>query len=211
MYKPHVKKLKRLYKRQGFVSAFMWLRWARILRAPYKEIEQLVPKNAKIVDIGCGYGFFTNFLAISGPRRQVIGIDISGERIEKAYKKLKNVEFVNSDIMHLDIQYCDVVVIIHMLHHLPSFQAQEELLRGCYQKLSPGGLIIIGEIDSVPLWKAFCSKAIDHLLYSGDSFHFRTCQNFKQAIEKTGFRDVQIIDCSKGIPFSHKVLVGRKP
>lgn len=211
MYRPHVKKLKRLYKKQGFVSVFMWLRWARILRAPYKEIERLIPKNAKIVDIGCGYGFFTNFLAISGPRRQVIGIDISGERIERAYKKLKNVQFVASDIMDLDIQDCDAIVIIHMLHHLPSFKAQEELLRSCHQKLSSGGYIVIGEIDTKPLWKSFCSKAIDHLLYRGDSFHFRTCEEFKKIIEKTGFSDVRIIDCSKGIPFAHKVLVGMKP
>lgn len=203
--------MSRLYRKNFFVFIFMRLRWAKILRAPYKEIERLISKSAKIIDIGCGYGFFTNFLALSGPRRQVVGIDISGERIQRAYKKLKNVQFMAGDIMDLKIDDCDAVVIIHMLHHLPSFQAQEELLKNCYNKLSRGGIIIVGEIDSKPFWKAACSKFIDYLLYMGDSFHFRAIKGFKAAIEKTGFENVRIIDCSKGIPFAHKVLVGEKP
>jgi 2-polyprenyl-3-methyl-5-hydroxy-6-metoxy-1,4-benzoquinol methylase len=211
MYKPHVRRLKRLYKKQRFVSLFMWLRWAKILRAPYKEIERLIPKDAKIIDIGCGYGFFTNFLALSGPKRRVMGIDISGERIKQAYKKLKNVEFISGNIMDLHIHDCDAVVIIHMLHHLPSFKMQEELLRSCFEKISHKGIILVGEIDTTPRWKSFLSKAVDYLLYWGDSFHFRSHQEFQSLLERIGFKDVTVINCDKGIPFAHKVLVGRKP
>lgn len=211
MYLPYVKKLKRLYKRPFGVSLFMKLRWAKVLRAPYKEVEHLIPKDAKVVDIGCGYGFFTNFLALSGPKRKIVGIEVSGERLKYAYKKLKNVEFIEGNIMHLDIESCDVVVIIHMLHHLPSYQDQQIILKRCYEKISSGGLVIVGELDDTPKWKAFCSKLLDYLLYYGDSFHFRNSQEFKKLIEDVGFERVQIIDCSRGIPFAHKVLVGRKP
>lgn len=211
MYRPYVKKLKKLYKKPLGVSLFMKLRWAKILRAPYKEIEQLIPKDARIIDIGCGYGFFTNFLAISGPRRKVIGIEISGERLKHAYKKLRNVEFIEGDIMNLNIDPCDVIVIIHMLHHLPSYKDQEIILKRCYEKISNGGLIIVGEIDNEPKWKSICSKFIDYLLYYGDSFHFRSSQEFKKLIEDIGFEQVIIINCDKGIPFAHKALVGKKP
>lgn len=210
MYKPHVKKLKRLYKKSWFVALYMRMRWAKILRAPYKEIESLIPRSAKVVDLGCGYGFFTNFLAISGPQRKIIGVEMSGERLQHAYDKLNNVQFIEGDITNLEIEPCDAIVIIHVLHHLPSYEKQEDLLKNCYDKLTRGGMIIIGEIDTRPLWKSLCSKTVDHLLYHGDFFHFRSCEDFKRMIEKSGFKDVNIIRCDKGIPFAHKVIVGTK-
>ena len=46
----------------------------RPLIIPFDIIEKHVPKKGTIVDLGCGFGIFANFLAIQSDDRKVIGI-----------------------------------------------------------------------------------------------------------------------------------------
>src|SRR5688572_9983315 len=81
-----------LYENDQFIPIRFW-------DAPFLEVEKLIPKKAVILDLGCGEGFFTNFLALSSKNRKLIGVEIDKDRIKKANHKLVNAKFKNGDIV----------------------------------------------------------------------------------------------------------------
>ena len=200
-------KIIRLYKASLYVKLFLYL---RNLHLSYSRIENLVPKKGVIIDLGCGYGFFPNLLAYKSPERKIIGIEISKRKLKYADIGIKNIDFVNEDIQQLEIVNCDAILLVHVLHHLPSFQSQDKLLRACYGKLRKGAKIIVVEIDLRPLWKFLFTKFIDHVLYFGDKFYFRDQKQTKELLGKTGYREVSSFPFHEYSMLSHFVCTGLK-
>ncbi len=200
-------KIIRLYKASFNIKLFLLL---RNLHLSYSRIESLVPRKGVIVDLGCGYGFFPNLLAYKSPERNIVGIELSRRKLEYADIGFKNTEFINEDIRQLEIVNCDAIVLVHVLHHLPSFLSQEKLLKECYKKLSKGARIIVVEIDLRPLWKFWFTKFIDHVLYFGDKFYFRDQKQTRELLGKAGYREVNSFSFHEYSMLSHFVCTGLK-
>jgi len=128
----------RFYSRQGLKAAlYARLRWRL---CPFEEIERQVPKEGAIIDIGCGYGLLANFLVLRSSKRDVTGVDLSAGRISVAQKTTDNRKKVQFKLMNaLDLQSGEysTVVMSDFLHHI-DYQAQQDLLTRCYQKLPLG-------------------------------------------------------------------------
>ena len=200
-------KIIRLYKTSFNIKLFLLL---RNLHLSYSRIENLVPQKGVILDLGCGYGFFPNLLAYKSPERKVIGVELSKRKLKYADIGFKNTNFVNEDIRQLEIVNCDTIVLVHVLHHLPSFQSQEKLLKECYDKLNKGAKIIVVEIDLRPLWKFWFTKFIDHVLYFGDKFYFRDQEQTSELLSRAGYREVSAFPFHEYSMLSHFVCTGLK-
>lgn len=100
-------------------------------------------KEAKILEIGCGYGPFLYFLQKEG-YKNVIGIDISPEQVETA-KKLGMTNVIsddNIDFLKKHLGEYDLIVAIDVIEHY-SKEELFELLDAIYSALRDGGRFVL--------------------------------------------------------------------
>jgi trans-aconitate methyltransferase len=111
----------------------------------FSEIVERVPKNGKIYDLGCGYGYLSHLLAMQSFDRTVIGLDYDEEKILLAantHYAAGNLEFAQADLTKFQPKEADCFIIKDVLHYFPAAE-QEALLNRCGEKLNAGGTIII--------------------------------------------------------------------
>jgi len=130
------------------------LEWyARIklsLENNYEWFHDRIPRDATIVDVGCGYGMMAYMLNFTSDQRNILGIDYDNDKIELAnncLSKNDRIHFVAADVVNFDYTPADVFLFSDILHYLPE-EKQEQLLTRCIGCLKPGGQIIIRDADS---------------------------------------------------------------
>ena len=196
-----------LYQGKGFSSLFKTIRaWD----APYEEIERLVSKKGKIIDLGSGDGLMANYLGISSSKREVFGIELNRQRLAESNRGVKNVNFKVGDILKSKIYKVDVILLIHVFHHLPSYKSQEKMLEVCKKNLNNNGKLIIAEIIQKPFLKYLFTYLTDVLilpivfnnkLFDSQIF-YRSDTNWKKLFKEYGFK-VETTYPHCGRPFSH--------
>lgn len=134
------------------------LRW---WSAPFADLELEVPLAGPVLEVGCGHGLFSCYLAIAGRAREVVGLDVDVEKIgvaEAAAAQLRpdeaSVRFAVSEGPVPRIASGWRSIVIADVLYLLGTQGREALLDDCVDALAPGGLLVIKEIDRVPAWKA---------------------------------------------------------
>lgn len=198
-----------LYGKLGWKSYFAKIRF---WDAPYLEVEKMVPKEGKIIEIGCGEGVFSNFLALSSKDRTVYGLDIDRTRISQADRGLKNTKFVHADAVNANVPPADVLVLFHVLHHLNSPADQEIVLSNCRGKVAKNGKMIIVEVEPKFSIKYLITLFTDHFLvpwlfekrlYS--PIYFRRSKDWVKILNSLGFT-CKVKSAEEGMPFSHIIL-----
>ena len=204
-----VNKIIGLYQDGGFTGIFAKIRF---WDAPYIEMEKMIAKRGNIVDLGCGDGIFANFLTLKSKNRKVFGIEISNERLKHADKKIPNAKFLAGDITKLQIPPADSILLVHVLHHLLSYQSQEELLYVIKAKLKKGGQLLIAEVEPNLSFKYLVTWFVDHFLvpwlfekrfYS--PIYFRRPIEWKKLLTSLGFV-CKVITAEAGKPFTHVIF-----
>jgi 2-polyprenyl-3-methyl-5-hydroxy-6-metoxy-1,4-benzoquinol methylase len=203
-----------LYKGDGFGELFSRIRaWD----APYEPLDKLIGKSAKVLDLGSGDGLLGNYLALSSSKRKISGIELNKSRAKAAYRGIKNTQFRQGNILKAGLGKQDVVILAHVLHHLPSKQDQEKLLSKISKSLTKNKDLIILEIDYKPFLKYVFSWLTDAItvpiLFEGkiftNQFFYRKSAEWKQLLTKLGFV-VKIKPIHKGMPFSHILIYAKK-
>jgi len=82
-----------------------------------EKLLQPLPKNT-ILDIGCGDGRISDYIACSYPDSRILGIDISEKAIAFAKLMGKYAEYRCVDLFDITEKY-DVVLLIEVLEHIP--------------------------------------------------------------------------------------------
>lgn len=197
----------RLYGGKGWASIFTRIRL--FITAPFDALMKHIPEEGFIVDLGCGYGIFANLLGLMSEKRKILGVDLDGYKIGHAPKGISNVEFRNADITKIEIPPADCVLLIHVLHHLDSYEQQKPLVEACLAKLRSGGKLIIAEIDRKPWWKFLLTQLADHLLYPGDKIYYRFPESMKDLLSSLPVK-VETEVMHRRTPFSHITYICTK-
>lgn len=101
-----------------------------------------------MLDVGIGPGGACKALYKEG--YQITGLDFSAEMLEQARKNLPRAELLQGDFAmglpdSLLSRRFDAIIIAYALHHLDP-DGQAGLLETCKSLLSPGGLLLIGDV-----------------------------------------------------------------
>lgn len=99
-------------------------------------IRRELPRQARILDIGCGTGLLLAELRRHG-FRDLHGIDLSPRMIEKARENFDGPLYVGSCYqLPFPDEHFDAIIISSMLHHLPDVPRPRHALK-VYLKISP--------------------------------------------------------------------------
>lgn len=107
----------------------------------------------KILDIGCGQGSISRFLAEKYPKAQIIGVDISQEQLEifqSENQKYENIQSIAVDITNESfdqetwdlLKSADLIYVRYLLLHLKEW---EVFFDNIYKLLNKDGQVIIEE------------------------------------------------------------------
>lgn len=199
-------RLLRAYAGHGLRSLFCWLRY---WHANVPGIEAYVPAGGTILDLGCGHGVLTNYIALRGPRRHVIGLDLSEQRIAIARAAAPpNAEFQVQDVFQLSTPPCQTIIVADVLHHLRSLEEGDELLALCCKSLPDNGLLIVKEIGQRPWWKFQLTRPVDTVFYRGRVF-FRSPAQFAALFDRLGLQ-ATFVPLHSWRPLCHIMYLCRK-
>src|SRR5690606_34397453 len=83
------------------------------LEKDYRFFNEIVPRDARIIDVGCGYGFLSGMLALTSSGRTITGVDYDEEKImmaRNAFLDRPSVSFRCMDIAKEELPEGDVYI-----------------------------------------------------------------------------------------------------
>lgn len=188
---------------QGLSKKEIFYMKARWLVSPIDAVERAVPDKGNMYDIGCGVGLLSNLAALRSPARNIVGVDLSGEKIGVAKKSIgdrKNIAFKDVDALKLSLENPDVVTICDMLHHIP-IERQEQLLRYLYGSLDKGGVLLVQDIDKRPFYKYIFAQLVDIVFNRMKPVYYRNSSDWVRLLKNIGF-EVKMERLDKGYPIA---------
>lgn len=156
-------------------------------------LKQKLPKNAKILDIGCNVGSLLINLHLRG-YKNIYGADINRTAIKHSktiYPKLKNRLFVSKEnILPFKNNSFDTVLIFDVIEHIPNLE--EYLSKQVRRVLKENGRLIFqtpNKLINIP-WTIVCSSSPPKCKNVHCSL--QTLPALKKKLKRAGFEEVII-------------------
>jgi ubiquinone/menaquinone biosynthesis C-methylase UbiE len=111
-----------------------------------KELEEfasLLPKNARVIDVGCGAGIpVAKFLVDSG--FEVVGVDFSEKMLRLARRNMPQTTFIRKDMTRLDFadNSFDGLTAFYSIIHVPR-EKHSLLFKSFNRILKPNGIMLV--------------------------------------------------------------------
>jgi 2-polyprenyl-3-methyl-5-hydroxy-6-metoxy-1,4-benzoquinol methylase len=183
-----------------------------------QAVAAAVPREGRVLEVGCGHGLLSNYLALESPEREVHGIDIDGPKIDAARAAAAvlgwGTEFSAPPPGRLPDGPWDAIAIVDVLYLLTE-DAQRQLLRSCAAALGPGGVLVVKEMSPSPRWKSAWNRAQETLavrvlgITEGEGgFAFIPPEQLAAWMADDGLT-VSHRPLHKGYPHPHHLVVGQ--
>lgn len=162
------------------------LRW---FMCPFHLMEQYLPRSGVILDLGCGEGVFSQYVARTSADRRIIGIDTDEKKFtiaSEAARSIPNLRFIQTNALAMNFDRVSGIVMSDFLHHLTP-DNQEELLMKSTDRLRSGGVLLIKEIHKKDKIRSRLSRFWDFIFYPKDKIYYCDIYELAGKIKKRGF------------------------
>jgi 1-acyl-sn-glycerol-3-phosphate acyltransferase len=188
------RKVQRLYRYQGkFVEQFV--HWKMKLDPMFGALDAVVPRSGFVLDLGCGYGVATHWLAQFTDGRSFLGLDYDENKIRVAQRTVPEsprIKFATGDILNCDYPPCDTILLLDVLHYWTP-EKQQLILNKARQALRPGGRLILRDAARaeseahrrVTFWEKIATRLGHNQTVEG--LHFQTRAELEMALRQAGF------------------------
>lgn len=197
------KKLLANYVYKGPVLEW-YMRIKTRLEKNYQPFIDELPKEGRILDLGCGYGAMSYMLKFTGTGCDITGIDYDEEKILTAnhcFSKDDRIRFLHGDALEFENAQYDGIIMADMLHYLKPEQ-QSALVGKALSQLHPAGKLIIREGDSslaekhrnTKLTEFFSTRLLGFNKSDQGKLHFMAGARIRQIAADHGFQCREIKD-----------------
>ena len=149
----------------------------------------------RILDLGCGYGLATHWLACFTDGRTFLGLDYDEDKIRVAQRTAPEhprIRFELGDILESEYPACDVILLLDVLHYW-SPEKQQLILNKAHAALRPGGRLVLRDgarteneaHHRVHRWEKFATRF--GLNRTKEGLHFLTLAELESALQRAGF------------------------
>jgi 2-polyprenyl-3-methyl-5-hydroxy-6-metoxy-1,4-benzoquinol methylase len=211
------RRVRALYQRAPLTDrAHVTVRWAT---CPFPAVAAQMPASGRILEVGCGHGLLSLYLALESPDREVVGVDVDEDKLDAARAAAAGAGLAatfevvaGADLPAGPWAGIAIVDVLYLL----SADDQRSLLRSCGRMLLSGGVLAVKEMALAPRWKATWNRlqetaAVKLLgITEGEDLTFLAPADMAAAMADGGLtvRDRPI---HRGYPHPHHLLVGHKP
>jgi ubiquinone/menaquinone biosynthesis C-methylase UbiE len=175
-------------------------------------LREKLSNGIQVLDLGCGRGRIINRLAELYPKSRFTGMDLSSEAVlsawgEAAQKKLRNIEFIVTDLSHFDenaeTESFDLIATFDAIHD----QAKPlNVLRGIHRALRSDGVYLMQDIKGSSDIHNNMDHPLGPALYTISCMHCMTVslaqngeglgamwgeEKTREYLAKAGFRSVE--------------------
>ena len=162
--------------------------YIRITICPFDIIFENIPKNSKILEIGCGKGvLYRNFL-INKNFSFFKGVDVDKNSISFLnYYNKDNVKFRNKgleDIL-IEINKFNCVLLVDVLHHIKK-NFQEKAIRTIIDNLEDGSVFIYKDISNKNKLKGLLNYLHDLILNKDFINYYKTSKIIEYLNQNNG-------------------------
>jgi SAM-dependent methyltransferase len=184
----------------------------RFLTCPFLRVLPHLPPGARVLDLGAGHGTFA-LLAAEAGAPSVVAVEPDARKLLATYRQPR-VRFVAgySDAVR---GIFDAVTVFDVLYRIP-LDSWDGLLRQAYERLAPGGVLLIKEIDPghrlKAMWNRTQEKAADLLgMTLGEAFSYETRERMRDRLARLGFERFEAVDLGAGYPHAHILYLAYVP
>lgn len=121
----------------------------------YKHLDDYMPVEGAILDVGCGYGLAGNILSKKSGLRRIVGIDLDEKKIHIARQTAMynyNLNFDLRDVCDLQAFQADGILLIDVLHYWNK-EKQKVLISKISEFLNKGGKLLFRDACKTDSWK----------------------------------------------------------
>jgi 2-polyprenyl-3-methyl-5-hydroxy-6-metoxy-1,4-benzoquinol methylase len=191
----------------------VWVRW---LTCPFPPVAEVLPTEGRVLEVGCGHGLFSGYLARRAPGLRVLGVDIDAGKIAVARTSEEpgRLGFAVGTSGSVPDGPWDGIVLVDVLYLLDE-AAQRALLSACAAVLAPGGVLVVKDMATRPRWKArwnamqeVLAVRIFKITAGSPVFAFVDTDERARWLVAAGLRNVRARRLDRGRLHPHHVLVG---
>jgi 2-polyprenyl-3-methyl-5-hydroxy-6-metoxy-1,4-benzoquinol methylase len=187
-----------------------------IFRTKFLALMNLaLPDEGRLLDIGCGFGLFSIYFAMTGRRRRIRGVDPDRRRVEMARRVAAQLgvadrveyEVGTAEALPLVEPY-DGIYMLDVLHHLRRDQ-QVPLLHRLRRLVRPGGTLLIKDVTTDMPLKLKFTELLDRAVVGWkEPLEYRHHGEWGVLLRRLGFavRTVRVPDL---LPYPHVVMLAR--
>jgi SAM-dependent methyltransferase len=195
--------------------AYAYARFVIMRQKLLAMMNLLLPDEGRILDVGCGFGLFSTYLAMMAPRRTIVGVDPNGKRVRMAREVkrrlgLRGITFVEGTVDSAQpVGPFDGIFMLDVLHHVAR-EAQEGLLARLRGLLAPGGVLVIKDVTTDQLLKLKFTEILDRLMIGPDEpLAYRHHLEWARLLQRMGLH-TRVVRVSDILPYPHVVMVARE-
>lgn len=153
------------------------------IAATFKRFQ---PGQSRLLDIGCGFGFFLDVAQDEG--FDVQGIEFNDQVVNQARKKY-SFPIRAGDVMDIRDESFDVITMFDVIEHLPD---PIRAVQKCRELLAPEGLFVITTMDSDSFVSRLFGARLEDFRRVREHLTFFTRRSIRKLLTDQGFEVLNI-------------------